>query len=191
MPDEILGPASLWIAATRARSSRSLIISPSAVHGWVTQRPALTPVSPKGTTAQEGRVFQAGAPFGSVKARSAAGRCVAAITAVTVGGRSAAKASWKFAGLIANSVAVSASCLVGSGTAGSECGSGHDDSYLSDSDERSVKRSGLGTVRGVVSPGARRSIPVDVDERLGKGLRGFLWQVMPDAALDNPVRVRA
>jgi len=35
----------------------------------------------------------------------------------------------------------------------------------------------------------RPSIPIDVDDSLGKGLRGFLGQVVPDAALDDPVRV--
>ena len=40
-----------------------------------------------------------------------------------------------------------------------------------------------------VSRPARPSIPIDVDDSLGKGLRGFLRQVVPNAALDDPVRV--
>jgi hypothetical protein len=32
---------------------------------------------------------------------------------------------------------------------------------------------------------------VDVDDRLGEGLRGLLGQVVPDAALDRPVLVLA
>ena len=38
---------------------------------------------------------------------------------------------------------------------------------------------------------SRRTETVDVDHRLGKGLRGFLRQIVPDAARDNPVRVFA
>ena len=37
----------------------------------------------------------------------------------------------------------------------------------------------------------RRSITVDIDYRLGKGLRRFLRQIVPDAAFDKPVRVFA
>src|SRR5215208_1652574 len=65
-------------------------------------------LSPVGTTAQAGNDFQAGAPDGSENANSAAGRCVAAMAAVCSGGRSAANASWNFAGSIANSKAGSA-----------------------------------------------------------------------------------
>jgi hypothetical protein len=55
----------------------------------------------------------AGGPEGSEKAASATGRWVAAITAVCSRGRSAASASWNFAGSIATSVAVSAPFPVG------------------------------------------------------------------------------
>src|SRR5580765_5254463 len=37
----------------------------------------------------------------------------------------------------------------------------------------------------------RRSIIVDIDYRLGKGLRRFLRQIVPDAAFDKPVRIFA
>ena len=50
------------------------------------------------TIAQDGRVFHAGGPHGSVNASSAMGRCVAAITAVCSAGRSAATTSRNFAG---------------------------------------------------------------------------------------------
>jgi hypothetical protein len=46
-------------------------------------------------------------------------------------------------------------------------------------------RAGVGTVR------ARRSIPVDVHDRLGEGLRGFLRQIVPDTARDDAVRIGA
>ena len=36
-----------------------------------------------------------------------------------------------------------------------------------------------------------RSITIDFDDRFGKGLRGFLRQIVPDAALDDPVRIFA
>ena len=36
-----------------------------------------------------------------------------------------------------------------------------------------------------------RSIPIDVEDRLGKGLRRFLRQIVPDAARDHPVRIWA
>src|SRR5687767_2556055 len=39
-------------------------------------------LSPLGTTAQDGKIFQAGAPDGWVNPNSAKGRCVAAIRAV-------------------------------------------------------------------------------------------------------------
>ena len=37
----------------------------------------------------------------------------------------------------------------------------------------------------------RRSIIVDIEHRLGKGLRRFLRQIVPDAAFDKPVRIFA
>jgi hypothetical protein len=46
-------------------------------------------------------------------------------------------------------------------------------------------RAGVGTVR------ARRSIPVDVEDRFGEGLRRCLRQIVPDAAREHPVRVDA
>src|SRR5213082_706464 len=70
-------------------------------------------LSPVATTAQEGKVFQAGTPDGSENAPSATGRWVVAITAACSAGRSAAKASWKCAGLTANSTAVWAPWPVG------------------------------------------------------------------------------
>jgi hypothetical protein len=48
-----------------------------------------------------GKFLQAGVPAGSEKANSATGRWTAAITAASSAGRSAAKISWKRAGLIA------------------------------------------------------------------------------------------
>ena len=36
-----------------------------------------------------------------------------------------------------------------------------------------------------------RSIPIHVKDRLGKGLRRFLRQIVPDAALNDPVRILA
>src|SRR5712691_6696422 len=44
---------------------------------------------------------------------------------------------------------------------------------------------GVGIVR------TRRSITVNLEDRLGKGLRRFLRQIVPDAARDHPVRIRA
>jgi hypothetical protein len=64
-------------------------------------------------TVQDGSAFQAGGPDGSVKASSATGRWVAAITAACFAGRSAASTSWSFAGSIANSAAVPAPSGVG------------------------------------------------------------------------------
>src|SRR4051794_41635553 len=58
-------------------------------------------LSPVATTAQDRRFFQAGGPDGSVKAATATGRWVAAITAVCSAGRSAGKGSRDAAGLIA------------------------------------------------------------------------------------------
>src|SRR4029453_9206636 len=57
-------------------------------------------------TAHEGFDFQAGGQDLSEKPASPAGRWVAAMIAACVGGKSAANASWNFAGSIANSVAV-------------------------------------------------------------------------------------
>ena len=37
----------------------------------------------------------------------------------------------------------------------------------------------------------RRSIGIDVNDRLGKGLRGFLRQIVPDATRDGAVRIFA
>jgi len=41
----------------------------------------------------------------------------------------------------------------------------------------------------VINAGARRSVAVDFDDSIGEGLQGFLRQVVPDAALDDPVRI--
>src|SRR5215207_5077348 len=41
------------------------------------------------------------------------------------------------------------------------------------------------------SRGRRPSIAVDFDDGFGKGPRGFLGQIVPDAAFDEPVRVLA
>jgi hypothetical protein len=51
---------------------------------------------------------------------------------------------------------------------------------------RSQDRLGSATEYGVDG-----DVPVDLDDRLGKGLRRFLRQVVPDAALNHPVRVPA
>src|SRR5277367_6688597 len=37
----------------------------------------------------------------------------------------------------------------------------------------------------------RRSLPGDVDARFGEGVRSLLRQIVPDAALDEPMRVFA
>ena len=44
---------------------------------------------------------------------------------------------------------------------------------------------GVGIVR------QRRSIAVNLEDRFGKGLRGFLRQIVPDAARDDPMRIFA
>ena len=44
---------------------------------------------------------------------------------------------------------------------------------------------------GLRTAGAHGSIAVDVDHSLGKSLRGFLRQIVPDAALEEPVRILA
>jgi len=36
-----------------------------------------------------------------------------------------------------------------------------------------------------------RSVTADIDHSLDNGLRGFLSQIVPDAALDDPVRIFA
>src|ERR687887_1867180 len=74
--------------------STSVIVAParSAMKRMTSLLAALSPVA---TTAQAGKVFQAGVPDGSENASSATGRCVAAITAACSAGRSAAKASWR------------------------------------------------------------------------------------------------
>ena len=38
---------------------------------------------------------------------------------------------------------------------------------------------------------SRSAFGGDVDDRLSKGLRGFLWQVVPNTARDIPVRILA
>jgi len=92
--------------------SVSMVVAPacSAVER-ITSVPAA--LSRDATTAQDGEDFHAGGPDDSVNADSAIGRWVAAMIAVCSGGRSAATASWNFAGSIANSTAVSAPSLVG------------------------------------------------------------------------------
>src|SRR5579864_6684574 len=40
-------------------------------------------------------------------------------------------------------------------------------------------------------PNSRRSIAIGLDHRFGKGARRFLRQIVPDAALDEAVRVAA
>src|SRR6266516_5384607 len=84
--------------------STSVIVAPArlAMERMTSLPAALSTVA---TTAQEGKVFQAGRPDGSENAPSATGRWVAAIRAACSAGRSAAKALWKCAGLIANSTA--------------------------------------------------------------------------------------
>src|SRR3954447_14438767 len=64
--------------------------------------------SPVATTAQDGRLFHAGAPFGSVKPTAETGRWVAAITAACSAGRAAANTSWKLSAGMANSTPGSA-----------------------------------------------------------------------------------
>jgi hypothetical protein len=68
---------------------------------------AAAALSPVATAAQHGGFYQAGGPDASLNAAAAAGRWVAAISAVCSAGRSAAKASRSSAGLIANSTEVS------------------------------------------------------------------------------------
>src|SRR3712207_4811112 len=84
--------------------SASVIVAParSAI-----ERTASVPttLSPVGTTAQDGRFFQAGTPVGSENGNPERGRWVAAIRAVCSTLRSAAKTSWNFSGSIVNSTA--------------------------------------------------------------------------------------
>ena len=84
--------------------SSSVIFAParSAIERTTSVPAALSPVA---TTAQDGRCFQAGGPFGSENADSATGRCVAAISAACWSERSPANASRAFAGSMENSVA--------------------------------------------------------------------------------------
>ena len=42
---------------------------------------------------------------------------------------------------------------------------------------------------GVGSVRQRRSIAVNLEDRFGKGLRRFLWRIVPDAPHENPVRI--
>jgi hypothetical protein len=62
------------------------------------------------TTVQDGSFFQAGGPDASLNAAAAIGRWVAAISAICWSGRSPAKASLVFGGLIANSTEVCPPC---------------------------------------------------------------------------------
>src|SRR5215471_3755360 len=90
----------------------SVIVAPAR---WAIERTTSVPaaLSPVATTAQLGNVLQAGRPFASENASSATGRWVAPATATDAAGKSDAKASWIFAGSIANSTAVSAPLPVG------------------------------------------------------------------------------
>ena len=69
--------------------------------------------SPVGTTAQDGRLFHAGTPVGSLEARAETGRCVTAITRACSPVESAAKASWNPSGSITNSTPGSVPSPVG------------------------------------------------------------------------------
>jgi hypothetical protein len=91
-----------WETITTCEASTSVIVAParSAIERITSVPAALSAVA---TTAQDGVDFQAGGPAGCEKAPSAAGRCVAAMTALCSGGRSAANASWNFAGSTMNS----------------------------------------------------------------------------------------
>src|SRR5438105_1475860 len=106
--------ATTWVCETimTCEPSTSVIVAParSAIERTTSVPAALSPVA---TTAQLGRVFHAGRPFGSENASSATGRCVAPTIAANSTGRSAAKASWIFPGSIANSTAVSVPFPVG------------------------------------------------------------------------------
>ena len=58
-------------------------------------------------------------------------------------------------------------------------GEGH--RVLSSSASAPIRSVGIGAINSAS----------DIDDGLGKGLRRFLWQVVPDAALDEPVLVSA
>jgi hypothetical protein len=92
--------------------STSVIVAPAR---WAIERTTSVPaaLSLVATTAQLGSPFQAGRPFASENASSAMGRWVAPMIAAASAGKSAAKASWIFAGSIANSTAVSVPLPVG------------------------------------------------------------------------------
>jgi hypothetical protein len=92
--------------------STSVMVEParSAIERTTSAPAALSPVA---TTVQEGRCSQAGGPDGSENADSATGRWVAAINAVSSGGRSPANASWNLSGSITNSAAVPPPLTVG------------------------------------------------------------------------------
>ena len=84
--------------------SISVIVAPAR---FAMERTTSVPAarSPVATTAQEGRLFQAGWPDGSEKPELGDGRWMAPISAASRSERSPAKASWTFAGSIENSVA--------------------------------------------------------------------------------------
>ena len=87
----------------------------SAPARWASARTRSAPaaLSPVATTAQDGSFFQAGGPDASLNAAAAIGRWVAAISAICWSGRSPAKASLVFGGLIANSTEVCPPCPAG------------------------------------------------------------------------------
>lgn len=101
-----------WLTMTTWEASTSVIVAParSAIRRTTSLPAALSPVA---TTAQDGSVFQAGAPLGSTNPNAETGRWVAAMTAASSAGTSAAKASWNLTGSIANSTAVSDPVPVG------------------------------------------------------------------------------
>ncbi len=96
--------ASGWETMTTCEPATSVIMAPArCAIERVRSAPAAR--SPVATTAHDGRSFQAGAVAGSENAASATGRCVAAMTAAVLGGKSPAKASRNFAGSTTNSAA--------------------------------------------------------------------------------------
>ena len=50
-------------------------------------------------------------------------------------------------------------------------------------------RHGQSAERDAALRGRTSRVAIDLEHGLGKGVRGFLWQVVPYAALDRPVRV--
>src|SRR5206468_5447227 len=57
---------------------------------------------------------------------------------------------------------------------------------------RRARRAGEdGSEDMILLPGCRSALGGDLDDRLGESLRRFLRQIVPDAALDRPVRVPA